>query len=427
MAAKIGVESGTVGRWERGETDPTPGLRRTVASALGLSFAQLDAVLAGAVRPGPAVGSVRASQEDWLRTRRAPGVRGRELTELAAWLYPRADRAPGGHVLAGPGWLPPEPIPVESVGLHRVTDFPAFAPPPVPVDHLLPLGDNGSRYRHYSRAVRDLVRPRLLENRPSYRLVDVDTANGLRLGFGSTTFFETFDLKQLVAHEFKHAWLAGGGRPPGFGDLPLRTAIANPFDPARLLMSPGINTLTLRRGTRREGIGFVLHERDGGKVADGGGLCHVMPAGEFQPSSAADQPGDFSLWHNALREFSEEFLGNSEHDGSGRPIDYRWDEPFFRFEAARERGTFRLWHLGLVIEPLELGVQQLTVAVVDGPEFDALFSDMVAVNDEGGVVLDRSGARYLPFTADAVDRLEPRLSATALTLLRLALDRGFGR
>lgn len=32
--------------------------------------------------------------------RNAPGVRGRELTELAAWLYPESQRALGGHVLA---------------------------------------------------------------------------------------------------------------------------------------------------------------------------------------------------------------------------------------------------------------------------------------------------------------------------------------
>jgi hypothetical protein len=166
----------------------------------------------------------------------------------------------------------------------------------------------------------------------------------------------------------------------------------------------------------------VLHERDGGKVADGGGLCHVMPAGEFQPSSVdlADVRNDFSVWRNIMREFSEEFLGNAEHDGSAsRSIDYDHDEPFRSFEQARSAGGLRLWHYGLVMEPLELGAVQLTVAVIDGDVFDTLFVDMVETNDEGRVI-GRDGRTDMPFTGEAIDRLDPRLSASALTLLQLA-------
>src|SRR5207249_2239084 len=112
-----------------------------------------------------------------------------------------------------------------------------------------------------------------------------------------------------------------------------RTAISDPFDPTQLPMSPGISTLTIRHDPHGEHR-FVLHERDGGKVADGGGLCHVMPAGEFQPSSLhpVNVRNDFSLWRNIMREYSEEFLGNAEHDGNGPgPIDYIADEPFRPF------------------------------------------------------------------------------------------------
>jgi hypothetical protein len=59
---------------------------------------------------------------------------------LAAWLYPELRRAPGGHVLADPGWL--------------------------------------------------------LENRMSYRLLGSRADHGLELAFGTTTFFEVFDVKQ---------------------------------------------------------------------------------------------------------------------------------------------------------------------------------------------------------------------------------------
>ncbi|WP_433261822.1 helix-turn-helix transcriptional regulator [Actinosynnema sp. CS-041913] len=357
--------------------------------------------------------------------RAAPGVRGRELTELAAWLYPESSRAPGGHVLTGPGWLLDEPIDLDSVTLEWFAEWPAYAMPDNTagaLDDLLPLRDDGTRYADYARAVRDLVRPRLLENRFSYRLVSVHNDGRYRLGFSRTTFFEVFNLKQLLAHEFKSAWLRSGRQLPQPHDLPLRSAIGDPFDPERLLMSPGISTLTIRRDGHGRDHRFVLHERDGGKVADGGGLCHVMPAGEFQPSSAEPDSvrHDFSLWRNIMREFSEEFLGNPEHDGfGGGLIDYSGAEPFKSFEHARARGGFRLWYYGLVVEPLELGAQQLTVAVIDGEHFDALFSRLVAVNDEG-TLIGKDGRMDLPFTEDAICRLDPRLSAGASTLLRLA-------
>jgi hypothetical protein len=324
-----------------------------------------------------------------------------------------------------------KPVELDSVKLQWDQDAaPYTLPEGVHTDGLLPLRDKDIRYTDYSRAVRDLVRPRLLENRLSYRLIAAhgETDGTLRLRFSRTTFFEVFNVKQMVAHEFKKAWLLSGRQIPGFEQLPLRAAIGNPFDPTRLLMSPGINTLTIRRGGLGESASFVLHERDGQKVADGGGLCHVMPAGEFQPSSIAqvDVANDFSLWRNIMREFSEEFLGNPEHDGCNpNAINYEKDEPFTRFELARERGTLRMWHYGLVVEPLELGALQLTVAVLDAPEFDRLFADMVATNDEGNVI-GKGGAKYIPFTAEAIDRLEPRLTASALTLLRLAWrDRDF--
>lgn len=432
LAEQLSIDRSTIGRWERGVQAPQPGQRPDLATRLGISLAELDDILRRTKHPTES-GSVtqtttnettaadaRRSQQKWLHVRNAPGVRGRELTELAAWLYPESQRAPGGHVLVGPGWMLQEPVELDSVRLVW-SDVQRPAPRPESLEHVLPLTDRCELYAGYSRAVRDLVRPRLLENRLSYQLLDVRADHGLALTFGTTTFFEVFDVKQAIAHEFKAAWLASNRSVPDWTTLPLRKAISDPFDPSTLLMSPGISTLTIRRdrsGQHR----FVLHERDGGKVADGGGLCHVMPAGEFQPSSVnpADVHNDFSLWRNIMREFSEEFLGNPEHDGSAsRPIDYVQEEPFRSLERARAEGGLRIWHYGLVMEPLELGAIQLTVAVVDDEVFDRLFSDLVETNDEGRVI-GRDGRTDMPFTGEAIDRLDPRLSASALTLLHLA-------
>lgn len=322
-------------------------------------------------------------------------------------------------MLNGPGWLLDRPVELESVRLRFTESGDAWRPGPVA--HVLPLTARGERYAGYSRAVRDLVRPRLLENRLSYRLLQVAQRDGLELTFGTTTFFEVFDIKESLAHEFKAAWLAGDGSVPDWSALPLRAAIGDPFDPARLLMSPGISTLTIRKDRQGEHR-FMMHQRDGRAVADGGGMCTVMPSGEFQPSSIApaDLRNDFSLWRNIMREYSEEFLGTPEHDGAtAGSIDYTEHEPFRSFQRARTEGRFRLWHYGLVMDPLTLGASQRTVAVIDAEVFDTLFTGLVATNDEGRVI-GEGGRSDLPFTSDAINRLSSRLSAGSLTLLEMA-------
>jgi transcriptional regulator with XRE-family HTH domain len=440
LAEVLHVDPSTIKRWENAGSNPQPYQQPKLARLLKVSTDKLQELLAEgqppteeditapqpakpdqpAPRPSTVTEHARHSQQEWLRIRQAPGARGRELNELAAWLYPKEQRAPGGHVLAGPGWLLEQPVELDRVRLVW-SDEQSPAPRPAPLDHVLPLTDRGERYASYSRAVRDLVRPRLLENRLSYRLLGLRSDAGLELTFSATTFFKAFDMKESLAHEFKAAWLASQGSIPDWHALPLRTMAGDPFDPARLLMAPGISTLTIRRDRRGEHR-FVLHERDGAAVADGGGLCSVMPAGEFQPSSVdpGDVRNDFSLWRNIMREFSEEFLGNPEHDGCGsRSINYASDEPFRAFEQARAQGRFRLWHYGLTLDPLTLGATQPTVAVIDDEVFDKLFARLVSTNDEGRVV-GMNGRADLPFTGEAIDRLNPRLSANSLTLLKLA-------
>ncbi|MGI6875189.1 MULTISPECIES: hypothetical protein [Amycolatopsis] len=86
-----------------------------------------------------------------------------------------------------------------------------------------------------------------------------------------------------------------------------------------------------------------------------GGMFHVIPAGVFQPAALAPahQANDFSLWRNIQHEYSEEFLGNPEHDGNALdPIDYEHDEPFRSFSAARAAGDFRVFTSAVVLEPL---------------------------------------------------------------------------
>jgi hypothetical protein len=292
-----------------------------------------------------------------------------------------------------------------------------------------PLRSPQERYRRYSHALRQLDRPALFENRIGFRLLDVafPAAGRGRLTCGTTTYFDAVDVGEAAAHELadRHLLLGAGGAAlarPTTRPLPFRTLIGDPFDLARRPLLPSLDTLTIRRS--RHGASFVLHQRDAGQVAVAGGMYHVMPAGVFQPSSVslAGLASDFDLWRNVQREYSEEFLGRLDHDGTaGTPIDYR-EQPFRSMDAARRSGRVRVWCLGVGLDPLTLWGEILTVAVFDDEVFDELFSGLVVANDEGVVVTMATPGRPahgVPFVEERVAQLlgsEPVAPAAAACL-----------
>jgi hypothetical protein len=211
--------------------------------------------------------------------------------------------------------------------------------------------------------------------------------------------------------------------PATWRGLTFRRHIGDPFDLSRRPQVSSTDTLTIRLDA--DGATFVLHNRSAGNVAVAGGMLHIMPAGVFQPSSvlSAAQTADFDLWRNIAREYSEEFLGNAEHGGDGRPADYAV-EPLASLQRARDDGQVRVFCLGFALDALTLFGEMLTVAVYDGPTYDRLFADMVDVNDEGTVV--KTGqvkpTPSLPFTRHVLDELTKggRLAPAAAGCLELA-------
>src|ERR687893_109367 len=376
-------------------------------------------------------GQVRDSQEHWRSVRRQLNTHRAVLGDLAAELYPAQQRIPGTTVLTSASWMPDGPVDLADIELVWRADAPppqlrGTAPQSAGARPLMACGEHGERYDRYSRALRDLARPRLLDNRVSYRLLDVEwVGTGGMQGFNYTSYFDVLDVGEALGHEFAQAWLAAGQKRPSFAELPFRRSIVDPFDlPARPML-PSINTLTIRRDSI-EGHRMYLHRRCRDAEAAPGGLYHVAPAGVFQPAALAPahQTNDFSLWRNIQREFSEEFLGNSEHDGnSADPIAYDTDEPFASFERAHQDGDFRVYACAMVLEPLTLWVELLTVAIIEAPVFDALFCKMVAVNEEGAAVSTEAGRPTvgIPFTEAARERLraEP-LSPISRACIELA-------
>ena len=368
------------------------------------------------------------------------------LAALAAGLYPDLPRVAGTDLLCWPGWLPPAPLDLADVALDWVSapPLPAADATGSAVAHVLPRSGTGQAYPTYAAAIGALDRPALFENRVCYRLLDADlrspaTAGRAGLRFGPARYFDAVNLGAAVAHELAARVFPGrstfpgpgafpdpraAAEPPTLADLPLRASVADPCALQRRSAITAVTTLTLRRAPDGT-ASFLLHWRDPARVNHAGGLYQVMPAGIFQPVSAAPAAWrhDFSLWRCMTREFSEELLGGSEeYPTRGGRLDYgNW--AFHReLAAAREAGTLRVCCLGLGVDPLTLATDILTVAVFEAAVFDRVFGGLVAENAEGRVVT-QDGSAAIPFTRASVHRFtgggEP-VQTAGQALLRLA-------
>jgi transcriptional regulator with XRE-family HTH domain len=361
--------------------------------------------------------SVSASQRQWRLVRQGLNRRRVELSRVAASVHADVQKLGTTPLLVRPDWLLEQPLDLADIALvwNDEEASAAVTGAEKETEAVRPMSATGVRYDRYSRAIRDIDRPTLLENRLSYRLLDVAWESQCgRLTFGRTTYFDMIDVCEAVAHELAGAWLQQAPTTakrvtPEWDDLPFRRLIGDPFDLARRPLLPSIITLTLRQSD--DSAAFILHSRDSAHVAIAGGMFQVMPAGVFQPSSISplDEAHDFDLWHNVLREFSEEFLGTPEHDGSASsPIDYEGTEPFRTLNEARRQESLRIMCFGIGLDPLTLAGEILTVAVIDDHVFDNVFKEFVVTNMEGTAVAagrDHRAADGIPFTEANVRRL----------------------
>jgi hypothetical protein len=255
---------------------------------------------------------IRLSQERWRLVRRYLDQHRWELSHLAATrLHADHLQIEESGLLTLPEWLPRAPIPLDDITLRWCAD----APTPLVSGtgpesaRVRPLDHDGRRFPTYAAALGTLARPRLFEDRPCYRLVDVAIdGRQAQLSFGTGTYFDVMNLCEAVAHELAAAFAMHGSN-QALEDLPLRALVGDPCDLRRRPVLPAISALTIRRTST--GASFMLHRRDASKVAHGGGLYQVMPVGVFQPSTAGEwnRLNDFDLWRSMAREYSEEFLG----------------------------------------------------------------------------------------------------------------------
>ena len=330
VAALLDTTQQNLSQIEKGTRPVSLELRRKVVERgiapedLGLSSGQARSLIAGD-NASPEIASSRMqwrTQRRWLNQNRRPRpARRRVLPPRVPGRASVADRRTG--VAAD------EPIDMRAM---RLTSTRArswrMSTAPSPRRACPPAADRRCPLRALHLGHQAPRPPALFESRPSYRLLGVSLGDR-RLDFGLAAYFDKLDVSEALGHEMAGAaWptrrLSAIEQRPA-GRLPFRDLIGDPFDPSRRAIIPAITTLTLRLRRYPAEPSFLLHWRDPAKVATAGGVYHVIPAGEFQPSSVAlwDRTNDFDLWRNIVREYSEELLGEPEHDGTRtQPIDY---------------------------------------------------------------------------------------------------------
>lgn len=406
VSALVGIPQPHVSDIERGVRHVEAlDLFERFADGLGIPRRALG--LADPAPAGATEGRVQANQREWLRTRRRLNQHRPHLTRLATTLYPQTALLNGTGILTPPAWRPAEPVDLADINLEldettgcEVTGGEQESRP------VRPLCDDRRHFDRYHRAMRDIDRPRLFENRVCYRMLGLDWM-AQRLTVGHMRYFDMIDVGEALAHELAAATVDRRGNVheerASWPHLPLRRLLPDPFDVARYPLLLSISTLTIRRS--RAGSTFLLLRRGVENVAIAGGMMSVIPTGVFQPASIipAPQSPDFDLWRNMMREYSEEFLGCPEHDGNGPPIDYATEEPFRTLDAARAAGGIRVLCLGAGIDALNLVGDLFTVAVFDADVYDHVFDGLVDANEEG-TIHSGDGQEYC-FDEPTVQRL----------------------
>jgi hypothetical protein len=343
-------------------------------------------------------------------------------------------------LLVRPGWIVPRPLPLDAVRMDWVE--PAVAESQLsaafePARRVIRRYWTGSsQYRDtYHDVIERLEEtdPKLFFNGSSFRLLDVSAGTDgvsqekfpVTLTFTAGWYFDALDTTDVLGYETAALSLSPRRRDAArMMRGRYRTWLGSPFNLQKRCGIPGVNTLTIRRGTPVPT--FILHERSLQKVATSKGVTHVVPAGEFQPRDLSSLASvvDLDLWNNITREYAEEFLGLDDAQGQSIDTQYssRLDEVASALNDARGDGGVSVWFLGVGMDPLMWKPEILTVAIFEPEVFDTIFRDMVTENDEGRLIFrDAETKQMTPFTeSNTNDRIRDRLLPAGAGCLALA-------
>ena len=368
---------------------------------------------------GPAVRQERRERrrESFRAVRRWMRALGNERQIVQAAHRAHADLlapAPMNLFIAEPGWILSEPLDLDRLTVELADDDDVARVPEEsyePLRRYWPLGPDDKPVARYHEAVTQFdTPPGIWFNAPSYRLLGVErrTDGGFTLRVGTTTYWDGYDswaaLQFEAAHQLREtagASLAG----------PYRRSLGTPFSLTNRNCAIGISVLTVCR--TRKGPFFYLQRRGAAQVATMGGMAGLIPAGEFQPSSAAYAAvrSDADVWRCIMREFAEEFLGRQDLTEQRAALaDYERESPFRELQRARLNGWVRPSILDIGFDPVSWKAGIRLVCVFDEDAYLDIFRGMQPDSREGPLELSslhRIGddpLEGMPFDEETVGR-----------------------
>ena len=368
---------------------------------------------------GPAVRQERRERrrESFRAVRRWMRALGNERQIVQAAHRAHADLlapAPMNLFIAEPGWILSEPLDLDRLTVELADEDDVARVPEEsyePLRRYWPLGPDDKPVARYHEAVTQFdTPPGIWFNAPSYRLLGVErrTDGGFTLRVGTTTYWDGYDswaaLQFEAAHQLREtagASLAG----------PYRRSLGTPFSLTNRNCAIGISVLTVCR--TRKGPFFYLQRRGAAQVATMGGMAGLIPAGEFQPSSAAYAAvrSDADIWRCIMREFAEEFLGRQDLTEQRAALaDYERESPFRELQRARLNGWVRPSILDIGFDPVSWKAGIRLVCVFDEDAYLDIFRGMQPDGREGPLELSslhRVGddpLEGMPFDEETVGR-----------------------
>jgi hypothetical protein len=267
------------------------------------------------------------------------------------------------------------------------------------IKQLLPSA-KGSAYTSLSKAIIALESPdpERFKSRPSYSLSNVfhDNKNGIKLSFRKAYYFDYIDCGELLAleliREFRFVGEADRLRilranPTSAVTrdlfrkldkrLKLRSLLGEWCDVGRRPSVAGVNMLTVFQDRDTGEATFPMMKRSS-LIGSAAGTVHVIPAGEFQPTS--DAPPDWflhcTLWQTILRETAEELLNHPEAESHSMQMEeLAKTEPVASMLKMIRNGKWKTYFLGLGLDPLTLKPEILVSSVIDLHDFRVAFKD----------------------------------------------------
>lgn len=299
--------------------------------------------------------------------------------------------APMHLFIAEPGWVLSDPLDLDRLTVEVADEGSVPRVPEEsyePLRQYWPLGfDNRPLARYHDAVGQFGPPPRLWFNAPSYRLLGVERRpdGGFSLRAGTTTYWDGYDSWAALQFEAAHHLRQTSGASIAG---PYRRSLGSPFSLTNRNCAIGLSALTVVLTSR--GPFFYLQRRGAGTVATMGGMAGLIPAGEFQPSSAAYAAvrSDADVWRCVMREFAEEFFGRPDlNEQRAALVDYERESPFRELQRARRNGQVRPYVLDIGFDPVTWKAGIRLVCVFDEDAYLEILHGMQPSSDEGRLEL----------------------------------------